>query len=55
LLAIEAGGMFAETEEEVIDMVTDLLHPGDVCVTMGAGNNSGLALRIAERQRSTQC
>jgi UDP-N-acetylmuramate--alanine ligase len=54
-LAIEAGGMFAETKEEVIDMVTDLLHPGDVCVTMGAGNNSGLALRIAERQRSTQC
>jgi UDP-N-acetylmuramate--alanine ligase len=51
-LAESADGYFAQTEDAVIDIATELLLPGDVCVTMGAGNNNGLAKRIAERQRS---
>lgn len=54
-LAKEAGGLFIADEQELVDRVAALLHPSDVCVTMGAGNNNGLARKIAERRRCGIC
>ena len=54
-LARDAGGLFIGEEQELIRHVADMLRQDDVCVTMGAGNNSGLAQRIAARRRSDLC
>ncbi|HLW21667.1 MAG TPA: Mur ligase domain-containing protein [Sphaerochaetaceae bacterium] len=55
-LAHDAHGVFVQDEHEAIEAACALLHRGDLCVTMGAGNTSGLAKRIAEgRRRSNQC
>lgn len=54
-LAEAAGGIFAPDEDTVVETVVERLLPNDVCVTMGAGNNTGLAERIAERQRTRTC
>jgi UDP-N-acetylmuramate--alanine ligase len=54
-LAAAAGGHFIAHEETLVSDVAMLLHPGDVCITMGAGNNSGLAKRIADVRRSSRC
>ena len=51
-LAAAAGGRLFGDEESLVSDVAKLLHPGDVCITMGAGNNSGLARRIADVRRS---
>lgn len=54
-LAEATGGIFAPDEDTVVETVVERLLPNDVCVTMGAGNNTGLAERIAERQRIRTC
>ena len=54
-LAAAAGGRFIALEETLVSDIAMLLHPGDVCITMGAGNNSGLAKRIADMRRSSRC
>ena len=47
---------FAADEATLVVTVADLLRPDDVCVTMGAGNDAGLAARIAAaRRRSATC
>jgi len=51
-LAQQAHGRFAETHEDVVEACATILRPGDVCVTMGAGNSNGLAQRIAKNLRS---
>lgn len=51
-LAAAAGGRLYGDEETLVSDVAKLLRPGDVCITMGAGNNSGLARRIADVRRS---
>ncbi len=55
LLAERTGGLFFGDEHSLCEVVAHLLHPCDVCVTMGAGNNSGLARKIADRRRSSRC
>lgn len=54
-IAVAAGGRFVADETALADIAAHLLHPQDVCVTMGAGNNSGLARAIADRIRSITC
>ena len=54
-LAEATGGIYAADESAVIELASTLLQPDDLCITMGAGNNSGLATRIAKRQRSKSC
>lgn len=54
-LAQATGALFCEAEEVLISSLGDLLHPGDLCVTMGAGNTHGVAMRIASHRRSESC
>lgn len=51
-LAHDAQGLFVANEHEVVEVACTLLRSGDLCVTMGAGNTSGLAERIVEGRRS---
>ncbi|MGI6432267.1 MAG: glutamate ligase domain-containing protein [Sphaerochaetaceae bacterium] len=54
-LAQKSNGRYIESEAELIDVSASVLHSGDVCITMGAGNNYGLALRIAAKRGSLLC
>lgn len=54
-LALAASGVCIPALDELETYVGDLLRKGDVCVTMGAGNNRGLAQRIAVHRRSGRC
>jgi len=52
-LADAIGAHYSETEDDVVATVAQVLRPGDLCVTMGAGNTHGFAQRIADWRRST--
>lgn len=43
--------IFAKDDEEAIEIANSWLLPGDLCVTMGAGNNRHLADSIRDRRR----
>ncbi len=51
-LAQALGVPLYSAREELISKVGELLHRGDLCVTMGAGNNYQLGAAIARHRRS---
>lgn len=42
--------IFVESSESVPDVLTDVLKPGDIVITQGAGNIGALAKKLAERR-----
>jgi UDP-N-acetylmuramate--alanine ligase len=49
-LAIALKCLFIKDKTQLLDYLAKSLHPFDVCVTMGAGNNSDLAHEIAKHK-----
>ncbi len=47
-LCRETGGVFAESDEKMKALLLSVLHRGDVCVTMGAGNTQGIRTLLTQ-------
>lgn len=54
-LAHAAHGRYAADDSQVQDILAEVLHEGDLCITMGAGNNRGLSTILATHRRSATC
>jgi UDP-N-acetylmuramate--alanine ligase len=53
-LAEMAGGRYIDDEPSLFDSLLALLQPGDVCITMGAGNTLALYERLKAHYRSDE-